>query len=69
MSGRRFTRWVLPLLMLGVLLLLLLQRLQEKRRVSPLLYLLTGCAAITGCLCSTMGALLLCLAWSRRRRT
>ena len=24
MSGRRFTRWVLPLLMLGVLLLLLL---------------------------------------------
>lgn len=51
---------VIPFLLL--LLLLLLQRLQEKRRVSPLLYLLTGCAAITGCLCSTMGALLLCLA-------
>ncbi len=51
---------VIPFLVL--LLLLLMKRLQEEQRVPVPLYLLVGAAAVTGCLCSTLGALLICMA-------
>ena len=51
---------VVPFLIL--LFLLLLKELQEKKQISPLLYLLFCAAAATGCLCSTLGALLICMA-------
>lgn len=51
---------VIPFLLL--LLLLLLKRLQEKERIPLSLYLLLGAVTVTGCLCSTLGALLVCLA-------
>lgn len=43
------------------LLLVLLQRLQEKKKISASWYLLFLSAAVTGCLCSTLGALLICM--------
>lgn len=51
---------VIPFLLL--LFLIFLKSLQEKRRIPPLLYLLFCAAATTGCLCSTLGALLVCMA-------
>lgn len=50
---------VIPFLLL--LLLMLMKKLQEKEKTSPALYLLIGTAAVTGCLCSTLGSLLMCL--------
>ena len=46
---------------LFLLLLIFMRRLQEARKVPVLLYLLMGAAAVTGCLCSTLGALLVSL--------
>lgn len=43
------------------LLLVLLQKVQEKEKVSCSYYLLLLAATITGCLCSTLGALLICM--------
>lgn len=51
---------VIPFLLL--LLLLLLHKLQEKERIPVLLYLLFGIVMMTGCLCSTLGVLLMCMA-------
>lgn len=51
---------VIPFLLF--LLLLLLKKLQEQQRVPAALYLLAGAAATTGCLCSALGALIICLA-------
>lgn len=51
---------VIPFLLL--LLLLLLHRLQEKERIPVLMYLLFGIVMVTGCLCSTLGVLLMCMA-------
>lgn len=51
---------VIPFLLL--LLLVLLRRLEEKAKRSWLLYLSIGTATLTGCLCSTLGVLLVCLA-------
>lgn len=50
---------VIPFVML--LLLILCEKLRQKQKVSPRFYLLLTAAAFTGCLCSTMGALLLCM--------
>ena len=66
MSGRRFTRWVLPLLMLGVLLLLLLLILypvQIQRRPE-----LLEMSVIAGRRTAPPGPPP-ARAWSRRRRT
>lgn len=43
------------------LLLVLLQRLQAKKKIPVSWYLLLLSATITGCLCSTLGALLVCM--------
>ena len=43
------------------LLLVLLQKMQEKEKVPFSLYLMLLTATITGCLCSTLGALLICM--------
>lgn len=43
------------------LLLLLLQKLQEKKQPPVCFYVLLTGAAVTGCLCSTLGALLVCM--------
>lgn len=43
------------------MLLLLLNRLQEKKKISLVYWGLLCCVMLTGCLCSTMGAFLLCL--------
>lgn len=51
---------VIPFLVF--LMLLLLKKLQEKQRIQVSFYLLLGAAAVTGCLCSTLGAFLVCLA-------
>ncbi len=51
---------VIPFLFL--LLMILLKKFQEKERVDARLYLLLGAVAVTGCLCSTLGALLICMA-------
>lgn len=50
---------VIPFLLL--LLLLLMKKLQEGEKIPAALYLLIGAAAVTGCLCSTLGSLLVCL--------
>ena len=50
---------VIPFVIL--LLLILCEKLQQKHEVSPKVYLLLEAAALTGCLCSAMGALLLCM--------
>lgn len=50
---------VLPFIL--YLLLVLLQKLQEKERADGIYYLLLGAATVTGCLCSTLGALLVCM--------
>ncbi len=47
--------------MLLFLLLLLLNRLQEKKKISLVYWVLLCSVILTGCLCSTMGAFLLCL--------
>ena len=51
---------VIPFLLL--LLLILMKKLQEAERVPVWCYLLIGAAATTACLCSTLGALLICMA-------
>ena len=43
------------------LLFVMLQKLQEKEKISPAFYLMLLAATITGCLCSTLGALLICM--------
>lgn len=43
------------------LLLSICRKLQENKNVSLIWYLLLAAAAITGCLCSTMGSLLICI--------
>lgn len=43
------------------LLLVLLQKLQEKEKIPVSYYLLLLSATVTGCLCSTLGALLICM--------
>lgn len=50
---------VFPFLLL--LSLMLFRKLQKKERISPGHYLLLGAAAAAGCLCSTLGALLICI--------
>ena len=50
---------VIPFLLL--LLLILMKKLQEAERVPVWCYLLIGAAATTACLCSTLGALLICM--------
>lgn len=47
--------------MLLFMLLLLLNRLQEKKKISFVYWILLCSVILTGCLCSTMGAFLLCL--------
>ncbi len=51
---------VLPFLLL--LLLIFMKKLQEAERVPVWCYLLIGAVATTACLCSTLGALLICMA-------
>lgn len=43
-------------------LLLLLKKLQQKERIPVSFYFLMGAVTVTGCLCSTLGALLMCMA-------
>ncbi len=43
------------------LFLLILERIQENRKVECVLWLLLLCCVFTGCMCSTMGAVLLCM--------
>ncbi len=50
---------IIPALFL--LLLILLEKLQEGQRPSPGYWILLGAAMTAGCLCSTMGALLVCM--------
>lgn len=50
---------VIPFVLL--LLLLLCEKLREKQKIPPVLYLMLLTAAATGCLCTTIGALLLCM--------
>lgn len=50
---------VIPVILL--LLLILLRQLQEGGKISLSYYLLLASAGMTGCLCSTMGALLCCM--------
>lgn len=50
---------VLPMLFL--LLLTLLERLQENQKFGAGNWILLCCAILAGCLCSTMGAFLLCM--------
>ena len=50
---------VIPFIML--LLLILCEKLRQKQEVSPKFYLMLTAAAFTGCLCSTIGSLLLCM--------
>ena len=45
-----------------VLLFQMLRKMQEGGKIPAGLYLLLGAAALTGCLCSTMGTLLICMA-------
>ncbi len=51
---------VIPFLL--CLSMVLLRRLQKKEAVPVQLYLLYGLVAMTGCMCSTLGALLVCMA-------
>lgn len=50
---------ILPMMIL--LLLLILERLQEEERVGFRLWLLLAACITAGCLCSTLGALLVCM--------
>lgn len=50
---------VIPFLFL--VLLLLLQKLQAKERVPASLYLLFAAVAVSACLCSTLGAVVICM--------
>lgn len=50
---------VIPMIIL--LLLMLFQKIQEGERISPKLYVLLTAAAITGCLCSALGSMLICM--------
>ena len=50
---------VIPMLIL--LLLLLMEKLQEQQRTVPGDWILLASILITGCLCSTLGALLTCM--------
>lgn len=50
---------VIPFLI--YLLLLLLEKMQEKEKLPAAYYLLLSAVIITGCLCSTLGALLVCM--------
>lgn len=50
---------VIPFVLL--LFLLLLQRLEAGGKIQGFLYLMFGAAAVTGCLCSTLGSLILCM--------
>lgn len=50
---------VIPMTLL--LLLILLRKLQEREEISLNYYLLLAAAGMTGCLCSTLGAMLICL--------
>ena len=50
---------VIPFVVL--LLLILCEKLSQRQKVPPKFYLLLAATAFTGCLCSTMGALLLCM--------
>ena len=50
---------IIPALFL--LLLILLEKLQEGQRLSKVYWILLGAAMTAGCLCSTMGALLVCM--------
>lgn len=43
------------------LMIVLLQKLQAKEKISKAYYLMVLAAAVTGCLCSTLGALLVCM--------
>ena len=47
---------VIPFLIL--LLIMLLKKLQDNKQIPGFLYLLLGAVMVTGCLCSTLGALL-----------
>lgn len=51
---------VIPFLLF--LLLILFKRIQEKQRMAVSFYFLLGAVAVTGCLCSTLGAFLVSLA-------
>lgn len=50
---------VIPFLLF--LFLVLFHKFQEGERIPAQLYLLFGAAAVAGCLCSTLGALLVCM--------
>lgn len=50
---------VIPFVLL--LLLILCEKLSQKQKIPLKFYILLTAAALTGCLCSTMGALLLCM--------
>lgn len=50
---------VIPMILL--LLLILLRHLQEEEEISLKHYVLLAAAGMTGCLCSTMGAMLCCV--------
>lgn len=50
---------VIPFLVF--LLLLLLEKMQEKEKLPAAYFLLLAAAIVTGCLCSTLGALLVCV--------
>ncbi len=43
------------------LMIVLLQKLAAKEKISKAYYLMVFSAAVTGCLCSTLGALLICM--------
>lgn len=43
------------------LLLLLCEKLKEKQKITPVFYLVLLASTAAGCLCSTIGALLLCM--------
>lgn len=47
--------------MIVLLLLILLRRLHEGEKISLKSYILLAAACMTGCLCSTMGAMLCCM--------
>lgn len=50
---------VLPFLLL--VLLGLMKKLQEKEKIPFSMYLLLGAAAVSACLCSTLGSLIVCM--------
>ena len=50
---------VIPFLIF--LFLILFGRFEQGARIPARLYLLFGAAAVTACLCSTLGALLICM--------